>query len=286
MGIAAAVASGGSFGHWSAPIARRVLYIDGEMDMADLKTRFATVIEAATGGDKSLIPANVQLYARHDQLESVAFPDFGGGKENDTQTITGIVRAVRPALVILDNLSTLATVDDNNAAEAWDPFLKLLQKLRGEGVAVLVVHHANKAGENYHGSSKIPIMFDALVRLQKDKCNAYSDGATFILDFTKTRMLTGDAGKAFKVTFANGQWLWDTVVDPAVMSLVSRILKGEFRLQRDAARAIGKSEGETSKMLQDAYTAGLTTREKVQAAFKAAREEAREEQAAVEHDAF
>jgi hypothetical protein len=189
---------------------------------------------------------------------------------------------VRPELVVLDNLSTLATVDDNNAAEAWDPFLKLLQRLRGEGVAVLVVHHANKHGDTYHGSSKIPIMFDALVRLQTDKRNSFSEGAMFILDFTKTRMLTDDAGKSFRVTFANGQWLWDTVVDPAVQSLVARILNGEFRLQKDAARAIGKSPGETSKMLQDAYAAGLTTREKVQAAFKAAREEAREEKSAEE----
>lgn len=157
MGVAAAVASGGTFGHWSAPEPRTVLYIDGEMDPSDVKERFQAVLEAAEGGDPELIRSNAFLYSRHDQPEDdTSFPDFGDPEHTDR--ILSHIRTVRPDLVVLDNLSTLATVDDDNAADAWDDFLKLLQQIRGVGAAVLVVHHANKGGTEYRGSSKIPVI--------------------------------------------------------------------------------------------------------------------------------
>lgn len=275
MGVAAAVASGGTYGHWSAPEPHRVLYIDGEMDMADLKSRFQVIIKAATGGEPERIAENIILYARHDQPEgNTSFPDFGNLA--DAVSILKQVRQVRPSLVVLDNLSTLATVDDTNAAEAWDPFLKLLHQIRAVGAAVLVVHHANKGGETYHGSSKIPIMFDALVRLRPDTQVHGVSGAAFLLDFTKLRMLTEDAGRTFNVAFADDQWRWDTLVDPEVWDLVQRITVGEFNTQTEAAVALGKSKGEISKMLAKAYAAGITTRDKVQAALQAARDDARE----------
>lgn len=274
MGVAAAVASGGKFGHWEAPEARRVLYIDGEMDASDLKDRFGLIINAAEGGDRELIAENIYLYARHDQPEGdTSFPDFG--KPEHTDRILEHIRSVRPKFVVLDNLSTLATVDDDNAADAWDDFLKLLQKIRALGAAALVVHHANKGGEQYRGSSKIPVMFDALVRLRPDSTTA-GEGAAFLLDFAKVRMLTEDAGKTFTVAFSDNQWRWDTAVDAATMDLVRRILAGEFTTQTAAGLAIGEHKSVVSKMLGDAYRAGITTREAIRKALKDAREEADE----------
>jgi KaiC/GvpD/RAD55 family RecA-like ATPase len=282
MGVASAVASGGTFGHWSAPEPRCVLYIDGEMDASDLKNRFQSIIRAAQDGDRDLIAENVHLFARNYQPEGyTSFPDFGNPEH--TNRILESIRRVRPDLVILDNLSTLATVDDDNAAEAWDDFLQLLQKIRALGAAVLVVHHANKGGEQYRGSSKIPVMFDALVRLRPDSTTA-GEGAAFLLDFAKVRMLTEDAGKTFTVAFSDNQWRWDTAVDAATMDLVRRLLAGEFTTQTAAAQAIGKSKGEVSKMLGDAYRAGITTRDAIRKALKDAREEANETMAEAQID--
>lgn len=276
MAVAAAVAGGGTFGHWSAPEPRRVLYIDGEMDMSDLKSRFQSIVTAATEADPITIAGNVVLYARHDQPEGdTSFPDFGDAEH--VERIIRLVRQVRPALVILDNLSTLATVDDDNAADAWDDFLKLLQRIRGVGAAVLVVHHANKNGDQYRGSSKIPVMFDALVRLRPDPRPALTGGAAFLLDFTKTRMLTEDAGKTFNVAFAGEQWHWDTLVSPDVHDLVRRILSGEFGTQNEAAQALGKAKGTISKMLRDARTAGIVTQKEIDDALQAARDDSDED---------
>jgi hypothetical protein len=283
MGVAAAVSSGGTFGHWSAPEPRRVLYIDGEIDAADLKSRFQSIIRAAQDGGRDLIAENVQLFARNDQPEGdTSFPDFGNPEH--TERILGHIRRVRPHLVVLDNLSTLATVDDDNAADAWDDFLKLLLRIKGLGAAVLVVHHANKGGTEYRGSSKIPVMFDAVVRLQPDLSAHDVDGAAFLLDFTKARMLTEDTGKTFNVAFSQDGWRWGTFVDRRLRELVQRILSGEFRTQREAASAIGVEPGTMSKMIRKAITAGITTRPAIDAALKAARENAEDEEEGVPHD--
>lgn len=276
MGVAASVASGGTFGHWSAPEPRRVLYIDGEMDPSDVKSRFQAILDAAIGGTPELIRSNVFLYSRHDQPEGdTSFPDFGS--PNHTDRILDRIRQVRPDLVVLDNLSTLATVDDDNAADAWDDFLKLLQRIRGLGAAVLVVHHANKGGTEYRGSSKIPVMFDALVRLQTNAAAHDVEGAAFVLDFTKTRMQTEDARKSFTVTFANNVWHWDTLVDPDVHKLVQLITSGEYKTQQEAGAALGMDKVATSRALTKACAAGIVTRDAVSRALKSAREEARHE---------
>lgn len=284
MGVAAAVSSGGTFGHWSAPEPRRVLYIDGEMDAADIKARFGDIIDAAEGGDRKLIAENIHLYARNDQPEGdTSFPDFGNPEH--TERILGHIRRVRPHLVLLDNLSTLATVDDDNAADAWDDFLKLLLRIKGLGAAVLVIHHANKGGTEYRGSSKIPVLFDAVLRLQPDPSAHDVDGAAFLLDFTKARMLTADTGKTFNVAFADGVWRWGTFVDKDLRELVQRVLGGEFRTREEAAAALGLgSKGTVTKRLQRAVDAGITTRAAIDAAFRSAREEADDDTQGVQYD--
>ncbi|RUP08607.1 AAA family ATPase [Hyphomicrobium sp.] len=272
LGIAAAVAGGGTFGHWKAPAPRRVLLIDGEMDPSDLRGRFQLIVDAATGGDKQKVIGNIHVYARHDQpVGDTSFPDFGN--EEHERRILERIRSVRPNLVVLDNLSTLATVDDANASEAWDPFLKMLHRIRETGAAVLVIHHANKGGENYHGSSKIPVMFDSLVRLKPHDSIGGTGGASFKLDFTKLRMQSPDAGQVFTVKFECGTWRWDTLVDPDVADLVRRILDGEFGRQKDAATTLGISSVEVTRMLNKAYDAGIVTREQIRNALQNARDD-------------
>lgn len=271
LGVASAVASGGAFGHWKAPAPRRVLLIDGEMDPADLKGRFQLIVEASTGGDSQKVIDNIHIYARHDQLlGDTSFPDFGD--QGHERRILERIRSVRPDLVILDNLSTLATVDDANASEAWDPFLKMLHRIRETGAAVLVIHHANKGGETYHGSSKIPVMFDSLARLRPTGNIGCTGGASFKLDFTKLRMQSPDAGQVFTVKFEEGAWSWDTLVDPEVADLVRRFLEGEFKLQKDAAAALGITPVEVTRMLSKAYAAGIVTQQQIRAAQQDARD--------------
>jgi hypothetical protein len=49
-------------------------------------------------------------------------------------------------LLVLDNLSTLCTTGSESASDAWVPMRNWLLKLRRQGVAVLLIHHAGTNG--------------------------------------------------------------------------------------------------------------------------------------------
>jgi hypothetical protein len=58
LGIAVAVASGGSFLCWAAPQPRRVLYVDGEMPLATLRERLASIV---SGSKTELQPESLRI---------------------------------------------------------------------------------------------------------------------------------------------------------------------------------------------------------------------------------
>ena len=92
LGIAWAVAGGGSFLGWTADKPRRVLYIDGEMAAVDLQERLRMLGSA---------PPTLRFLIA--DLAAKSFPDLG--------YIEGQVRLKEawgdPELVVLDNLSSL-----------------------------------------------------------------------------------------------------------------------------------------------------------------------------------
>ncbi len=91
----------------------------------------------------------------------------------DQDRLTTTVQLCHPALLILDPLVRLHTVDENVAGQmaALLGYLRALQ--RQTGVAVLVVHHARKqasaagAGYSLRGSSDLYAWVDSLLYLQR-----------------------------------------------------------------------------------------------------------------------
>ena len=66
-------------------------------------------------------------------------------------------------LVIFDNLSTLCTNGSESASDAWVPMQNWLLKLRRQGVAVLLEHHAGTNGRatiRHRGSQPWTNIFD------------------------------------------------------------------------------------------------------------------------------
>jgi hypothetical protein len=270
-GVAAAVASGGSFGGYTADRPSRVLYIDGEMDPSDLQSRFGMIAGASEGTDAELVAENVSLFARHHQPPSVKFPNFGD--PGDRRAILDLIRQQRPHLVVLDNLSTLSSVADENAAQAWDPVLELLQDIKPLGSAVLVVHHSNKAGGSYRGSSKIAVLFDTIMSLKEDPEAAGVNGAAFLWTFEKARKLGVDVHKGVAGRLEDGRWHWDTRYDAELAKLAALVRSRTFKTQGELAEHIGVSKGEISKRLRDADTAGILSKEDRDRCFQIAKDE-------------
>ncbi|MHB1220188.1 MAG: AAA family ATPase [Alphaproteobacteria bacterium] len=180
--IAYAVARGGSaLGKWTAPKARKVLYIDGEMAGAAIKERFAVIGNNAptepAPGYLRFIAADLQL----DFMPDLSTPE---GKAVLEPHLHGV------DLIILDNLSTLARTGEENANESWRPMQEWALEQRRKGRSVLFVHHAGKGGQQRGASSREDIL-DFVIALKHSENYTPEDGARFEVHFEKARSLMG-----------------------------------------------------------------------------------------------
>ena len=90
-------------------------------------------------------------------------------------------------LVILDNYSTLAEVDDENDAAAMTPTLAFLLRVKQARIGCILVHHSGKTGATYRGSSKLATTFEVIVGLKALDDTVVGGGAAFCLIWTKYR---------------------------------------------------------------------------------------------------
>jgi KaiC/GvpD/RAD55 family RecA-like ATPase len=189
LGIGYAVASGGTFLKWSAPKARRVLLVDGEMPAASLRERLAGIVAAAK---QEAEPDAMRVIAgdlvEHGGIGNLADPAVQAELDKHLAGID---------LLILDNLSSLTAVIRDNDQESWTTIQQWLLRLRRRGISVLLVHHAGKAGEQ-RGTSRREDVLDASISLRRPSDYIASEGARFEVHIEKGRAITGDAAKPFE----------------------------------------------------------------------------------------
>lgn len=284
LSIALAVAGGGAFLGWSAPRPRRVLLIDGEMPKDDLQGRLRSLAGAVEGLNLEAARANLSLLARHAQHPDAPFPDFGDPQQHDG--IMAMIRAEKPDLLILDNLSTLATLGDENAASHTQVVVKLLARLKQAGIAVVVVHHSGKNGTHYRGSSMLATTFEVILGLTRDKANDVLDEtgcARFDLRWDKYRNRRDpsvvDRSVRLEECPKGLSWIGLAQVDEVLHALVGLVRLGQFRTQREVGQALpprlwpndtAPSAGWLSRQFKLAKAKGLITDAEVKAYFEAA----------------
>ena len=121
------------------------------------------LIAALPGIDEASANANLRLFARQLQKDGALFPLIS--------TAAGMQfyedRAGHVELMIFDNFSTLREVEDENSAAEFNAVTEFLLRLKAKGVATMLVHHANKGGENFRGSSKLAATFETIIKLEK-----------------------------------------------------------------------------------------------------------------------
>jgi DNA-binding MarR family transcriptional regulator len=183
MTLAIAVAKGDAafLQHYAIPRARRVLYIDGELPMADLQARMRELGETA--------PANLTFLSSEMMFQSGKFlnvHDPADQAQIDQMLATLEAADRRPELIILDSLSTLSSGADENDNSELDALLSWLIRLRHGGYTVLFLHHAGKGGDQ-RGASRREDLLDTSIKLEEPGADRSLDGAHFKLTFTKTR---------------------------------------------------------------------------------------------------
>jgi putative DNA primase/helicase len=252
MGIAYAVASGGAFLKWQAPKARRVLYIDGEMPAATMQERVALL---ATGPGPEPEPGMLQFLLA--DLHDDPLPDLG--TEDGQAALEQQWGETPPDLLIIDNLSSLASVVRDNDAESWSPMQTWLLRLRRRGISVLFVHHAGKGGQQ-RGTSRREDVLDTSMALRRSSDYSPTEGARFEVHLEKARGVVGEDAEPFEVrlqTDDHGKPTWTWEAHKNAMFARACALFRDGTTVRDAAEELGISRSHAGRFHKRAKAEGL-----------------------------
>ena len=175
LAMAQALSTGGKLGDWKAPAPVKVLYVDGEMP-PDLMRDRCEGLEASN--DNLQFLNHEILFERTGKVLNIADAEA-------QRAITAHCMNTGVKVVILDNLSTLASGMKENEADSWELVNPWLLDLRRRKVAVVIVHHAGRSGE-MRGTSKREDSVFWIIALDDAKKNADDKrGARFVTRFTK-----------------------------------------------------------------------------------------------------
>ncbi len=217
LSVAYAVAGGGQFLKWKADKPRRVVYIDGEMAGAAIKTRLAAIVKSTPDEHE---PPEGFLRIITPDTQHLPLPNLAS-REGQEALEPCIAEA---DLIVIDNLSCLMHGGSENEGESWSPVAEWALNLRRMGKTVLFVHHDGKGGQQ-RGTSRKEDVMDVVIQLEHTKDYQAEKGATFLVKFEKARHLTGDDTKNIEAALVKdeyGKQMW-TCKD-AELGMSERIL--------------------------------------------------------------
>jgi putative DNA primase/helicase len=249
LSIGLAVASGTPLLRWSAPRKRRVLYVDGEMPLVSLQER----LRMLSVGFGSEIPNHGFQVLAADHTDS----GISLGNEEGQGLLDPLLNSVD--LLILDNLSTLVTTGSENASDGWVPIQNWLLRLRRQGVAVLLIHHAGTNGRQ-RGTSRREDALDTVIALRRPEDYSPEQGARFEIHLEKLRnWVDGNAAIPFEARIETAdegiRWSAADLMPPRLKQAASLFSDGHT--VRQVAALLGISASEAGRLRLRAVDAGL-----------------------------
>jgi putative DNA primase/helicase len=252
LSIGLAIASGSSLLRWSVPRPRKVLYVDGEMPLVSLQER----LKAISLGFGCDIPNDAFRILAADQIDSGINLSSREGQQSLDPLLKGI------DLLILDNLSTLATTLAESASDAWVPMQNWLLRLR-QGVSVLLVHHAGTNGRQ-RGTSRREDALDTVIALRRSEDYSPEQGARFEIHFEKLRNRVDRSGAVpfeARVETVGEAIRWSSTDLRPPMLLQAAELFAEGLTVREVASALRISKSEAGRLRLRALAEGLVSGE-------------------------
>jgi hypothetical protein len=255
LGIAHAVASGGSFLNWTAETPRRVLLLDGEMPQAALQERFARIVAS-----NDLQAEEPPLFIITPDVQVGIMPDLS--THRGQEVVNSAIEQYQAELIIVDNLSCLVRGNGReNDAESWVSVSEWALWQRQQGRSVLFIHHAGKGGQQ-RGTSKREDLLDVVISLRRPPNYDPAEGACFEIHFEKARHLFGDDTKPIEAKLtqdAKGQACWTTrSVEETTLDRVVE-LANEGLSQSEIANELGVTPSAISKACRKAEEQGKIT---------------------------
>ncbi|MDR3492552.1 MAG: AAA family ATPase [Gammaproteobacteria bacterium] len=174
-------------------------------------------------------------------------------------------------VLILDNLTSLCWGFNENSKESWDIINHFLLSLKRLKVAVILVHHSNRAG-GYSGHSAQTRNLDTTICMEKLGSN--TDEIHFRIKYEKTRDAKRGEAQGFVLKAGkhpdNPKWIaWEHEDDDAAEQddkdsddqIMVAVMQKEMT-QREIAKAFGVSQPKVSNCKRQAIDRGFLSETK------------------------
>jgi len=217
ISLALDAAKGFPFMKWCIQKPVGVLYVDGEMPLSDYRERVSNFTDEVPEG--SFITLSHQsFYEKHEKDLDITCPQMQEAMIRLMDSKTEL------RLIIFDNLSSLAKIREDKSDDWREKCLPFLIVCRRRGVAVVLIHHTNKSGEQ-RGTGAREDHLDTSILL-KPVASDDNDGAYFQVNFTKSRGVYGEEIEPFNAKLVKnlkGFLNWE--IEDANINVKERLLK-------------------------------------------------------------
>lgn len=205
LNLAYAIATGSEFLKYKCPLPRKVLYVDGEVSLANIQSRLVG-LQAAYGKAETPDMLNIltcDMIKPPFTIPSIDVPE-------DQQFYEQLILRENYDVIFFDNLSMLTGMEENSSSD-WKRIQDWLIYLRKIGKTIIILHHSGKDKKGYRGTSRMIDAMNTAISLQIDT-NAIPHPSyglpTFTLHYEKHRDFEHKDAKPFDVFECKGQWGW------------------------------------------------------------------------------
>lgn len=248
LNVAFSVASGGQFLGFKAPEKKKVLYIDGEMKFNNMQSRIKQISKHYPE-----FPAENFNLITPDKMPNFRVPKICS--QQGQSVINRIVNDNGIDLVILDNISTLTTTDEN-PAEEWNVIQDWQIENRSAGISMLFIHHTGNDLTRQRGTTKRKDIMDTVILLERGMTNEYNQGINFKINFDKHRGFYGADALPFEaIMHPNGEWSMICIEQSTMTRTVEMIKIG--MTQSEIANELGVNRSSIHKAYKRAKSLGL-----------------------------
>jgi hypothetical protein len=240
----------GSVADWKVHQPQRVLYVDGETALDEIRRRDVGLSTAPTEG---------MFYLQHEVLFHLTGKVLNLTSPIVQAAILEDCLRKKKKVLILDNLSCLFSGVKENDADSWEQVLPWLLELRRNRIAVIIVAHAGRNGF-MRGTSRREDAANWIIKLAEAKNHGESqDGARFVARFSKNRNATDADCPPLEWHFnlPKGETLCRVSCKKiSTAQMFRELIEDGLTNCKDLADEMGITKGQVSKLATKAFAAG------------------------------
>jgi putative DNA primase/helicase len=258
LSLATALSTGISFMHWPIDQATGVLYVDGEMALTNIRDRLKLFAPYPFSQSLSIL-SHEWFYKYFERDLTITDPDIQATllKKLDTHK--------QLQVLILDNLSSLTRIREDKSDDWRQCMLPFLIQCRRRGIAVILVHHCGKSGDQ-RGTGAREDHLDTSIKLTRTIYRTHDTGCSFQVSFTKARSCYGETIAPFIATLqiskCEALWKISKIEESSKDKLINLVkMKGEEGITvTKSAYELGLTKGMISRLKKQCEKGGILER--------------------------